>query len=271
MARLSFGELGMSLRMQAALGDALRRKRRGLLLLTGPPGSGVSSTLNSLLFDFNPYPGPASGAPLDSESPSGPPPRISILEGFGRAGDAAELRLRLSRGEVVFVTLPCESVVHALRALLAFGVEAPELRASLRGCLNQRLVPRPCPECSLPVWGVTRLGSEFAPMVERLNLRAKENGDLSFLHSRGCAHCRNTGTRGRIAIFEWMDPVCLDEPKPEASAEAWLSQFEMQSRSFPCSHGSGAYISFGEDLREKIADRKIAIETGMRCVEPVNS
>lgn len=247
MSRLPFHELGFSLPMRAAMGEALLARRGGLLLVTSPRAAGRSTTLTAIVFDFSPYP-----------QNLGKVSRASIVEDVADPRAAEIVRERLSKGECVFATMLADSLPEAFSTLVGLGIPASELSSNLRGALNQRLARRACEACQVPVFPATRIAAGYYVSAQRLRLA--DANDTPFVSCRGCRECQGSGARGKIGLFEWMNPVCLSKLPPGSSPEAVRSFVESGRRDFASRLGMGAYIGLREDLREKVLSRCVAIE-----------
>jgi general secretion pathway protein E len=122
-----------------------------------------------------------------------------IMVGEVRNRETAQVAAQAALlGRLVLSTLHTNSAAAAVTRLRDMGLEDYLLAAVLRGVLAQRLVRRLCPACRQ---------SHPAPpeLVRRLDLAARGNGSPPMLfHAPGCAECRNTGYRGRFAIAEFL-------------------------------------------------------------------
>jgi len=193
----------------------------GIILVTGPTGSGKTTTLYSALTFLN---RPDTKIitledPVEYELPVINQAQINTAKGFTfakglrailrqdpdillvgeiRDKETAQLAIRAAlTGHLVFSTLHTNSAAGAIPRLLDMGVEAFLLSASLISVLAQRLVRKVCPEC----------GENIKPSEDQLRLLGLEPGDLpaeGVPQGRGCPVCRDSGYRGRMAIFEYL-------------------------------------------------------------------
>ncbi len=193
----------------------------GIILVTGPTGSGKTTTLYSALTFLN---RPDTKIitledPVEYELPMINQAQISTAKGFTfakglrailrqdpdillvgeiRDVETAQLAIRAAlTGHLVFSTLHTNSAAGAIPRLLDMGVEPFLLSASLISVLAQRLVRKVCPECQTMV----------QPSAEQSQLLDLQPGDLpeeGVPFGPGCAVCRETGYRGRLAIFEYL-------------------------------------------------------------------
>lgn len=223
-ARLyTLGELGMD-RATLVRFRRLIRQDHGLLLVTGPTGSGKSTTLYAALQEID----TTNQNVLTLEDPieyqlegvsqtqinekkgmtfaSGlrnvlrQDPDI-IMVGEIRDQETAAMAIQASlTGHLVFSTLHTNDAASAVTRLLDLGIEPYLVASSLLAALAQRLVRRICPACRMA-----------ASDEEREAFRRIANAEASdhISMGRGCADCRGTGFRGRIGLFELL---ILDDP-----------------------------------------------------------
>nr|MEE4268854.1 GspE/PulE family protein [Candidatus Krumholzibacteria bacterium] len=204
--------------------DKFRRditKPNGIVLVTGPTGSGKTTTLYSALTYLNK---PNTKIitledPVEYELPVINQAQINNAKGFTfakglrailrqdpdillvgeiRDVETAQLAIRASlTGHLVFSTLHTNSAAGAIPRLLDMGVEPFLLSATLISVLAQRLVRTNCPDCGQPV--------EPDPVdMKILGLEAADLAGASIKAGPGCNLCRQTGYRGRMAVFEYL-------------------------------------------------------------------
>jgi type II secretory ATPase GspE/PulE/Tfp pilus assembly ATPase PilB-like protein len=215
---LQFGldRLDMS-EKQIATVKGLLTQPNGIILVTGPTGSGKSTTLYSFLTSINAVtrriitieepveyrlPGVSQ---IDVKSEIGltfanglrailrQDPNI-VMVGEIRDFETSEIAIRAAMtGHLVFSTLHTNDAVSGITRLLDMGIE-PFLLASVVRCfLAQRLVRTICPDCKTEAgYPVEYLAEIGAPIPK----------DFKFYKGAGCEHCRQTGYRGRTAIYE---------------------------------------------------------------------
>ncbi len=211
-------ELGMA----ADTLDAFRRlagRAHGILLATGPTGSGKTTTLYAALGLRR----PAEEKVITVEDPvEYHLPEVTQVPVHPRAGVtfAAALRSLLRQdpdvmmvgemrdsetagiavqaamtGHLVFSTLHTNDAASAITRLIDLRVEPYMIAATLEGILAQRLVRRVCPDCR----------ERYRPDPAAASLLVGGPvGDLVLERGRGCAGCRNTGYRGRTGVFELL-------------------------------------------------------------------
>lgn len=197
----------------------LIRHTHGIVLITGPTGSGKTSTLYTALKRLNtdevnivtvedPIEYQVDGInQVQVNTTTGltfasglrailrQDPNI-IMVGEIRDGETAEIAVRAAlTGHLVLSTLHTNDAVAAMTRLIDMGVEPFLVASSFVGVVGQRLVRRVCHECAQP----------FIPNAEEA--RMLEVRGLTLTHLRqgaGCASCNRTGYRGRVAIQEVM-------------------------------------------------------------------
>jgi len=193
----------------------------GILLVTGPTGSGKTTTLYSALSEINKI----EDKILTAEDPveydiagliqcpindavgmtfqkalraflRQDPDRI--LVGEIRDFETAQIAIEASlTGHFVFSTLHTNDAASTVTRLMDMGVEPFLIASSLAGVLGQRLIRRVCKNCR----------TFYTPSdedLDRLNLERAQVGDHKFCYGRGCEECNNTGYRGRKALTELM-------------------------------------------------------------------
>ena len=198
----------------------------GMILVTGPTGSGKTSTLYTTLAKINspenkiitleePVEYQLSGVNQIQVNPKiglsfanglrsivRQDPDI-ILVGEIRDKETAEIAVQSAlTGHLLFSTLHTNDAAGAVTRLLDMGVESFLLSSTLLGVLAQRLVRVICPHCKVPVVPDERL-------VKTMTKELGEEPDIAFYAGEGCEECRHTGFRGRTAIFEYL-PIDRD-------------------------------------------------------------
>ena len=193
----------------------------GILLVTGPTGSGKTTTLYSALSEIN----KVEDKILTAEDPveydieglvqcpindavgmtfqkalraflRQDPDRI--LVGEIRDFETAQIAIEASlTGHFVFSTLHTNDAASTVTRLMDMGVEPFLIASSLAGVLGQRLIRRVCPQCK----------TFYTPTdedLDRLNLERAQVEGKQFCYGRGCELCSNTGYKGRKALTELM-------------------------------------------------------------------
>ena len=218
--RPGLSDLGFSAEVRVRV-EKLITLPDGLLLVTGPTGSGKTTTLYGCLQQLNrpdrkiitvedPVEYQLSGinqVPVRHEigMTFGSALRAmlrqapnTIMVGEIRDLETAEIALNASlTGHMVFSTLHTNDAPGAIARLADLGVKPFLLSASLRAILAQRLVRKTCLRCRQPyVPTATELGA--------LNLSPADAAAATFMRGSGCPECHGTGYRGRTGIFELL-------------------------------------------------------------------
>jgi general secretion pathway protein E len=224
---LDFARIGMSAENRAAM-ERLLGEPHGILIVTGPTGSGKTTTLATAISMLN---DPARKIvtvedPIEYQIPGIHQTQIKpsigltfatalrsflrhdpdiIMVGEMRDTETAGIGIQAAlTGHLVLTTLHTNSAADAVVRLSDMGVEPFLIAASLRGVLGQRLVRRLCERCKVPdpsqadtVRALCRRHGFAAP---------KEQG---FHRGVGCPACGQTGYRGRVGVFEVLrvDPA----------------------------------------------------------------
>ena len=213
-------DLGLSENMESEVRESLDAPH-GVLLVTGPTGSGKTTTLYALLQEIN---RPDIGIftledPVEMTLPGIRQTQIRedigltfgtalrsllrqdpdvILVGETRDAETATLMVRAAlTGHLVFSTLHTNDAPGAIPRLLDMGVEPCLLPDSLIAVMAQRLVRRLCTQCRRPGSGPLASAAQHSP---------DSSGTVvppPWIPC-GCPECRNTGFRGRVALFEIM-------------------------------------------------------------------
>lgn len=203
----------------------------GMILMTGPTGSGKSTTLYSLLKVLNveerniitledPIEYNIEGLNQSQIKPeigytfaSGlrtilrQDPNV-IMVGEIRDGETAELAVHAAlTGHLMFSTLHTNTAIGAIPRLIDMGIEPFLLSSSLRIVAAQRLVRRICEKCKEKITVPQSVKNAIKKAVEGISeTELKKYGvdlsEINFYHGKGCDYCNGTGLKGRIAIFE---------------------------------------------------------------------
>lgn len=121
-----------------------------------------------------------------------------ILIGEIRDKETVEIAIKASlTGHLVLSTFHTNDAPSAISRLIYMGIEPFLLASSLNLIIAQRLVRKICEHCKEPV----TLSEE---VLKRLNIDPKETKDAVFYHGRGCNMCGDTGCLGRLPIFEFL-------------------------------------------------------------------
>jgi general secretion pathway protein E len=216
----SFTDLGFSPEDQQRWEGMIRRKH-GIILITGPTGSGKTTTLYSTLkqlatrevnvctiedpiemveSSFNQMQVQDN---IDLTFESGVKALLRqdpdiIMIGEIRNLETAQIAIQAAlTGHLVFSTLHTNDAPSALTRLLELGVPSYLIKASLIGVVAQRLVRMLCPQCK-------REAPLDQPLWAQLTQRWTVTQPSKMFEPVGCLHCRETGYKGRSGIYEIM-------------------------------------------------------------------
>lgn len=229
-SRLYLEHLGMP--------DVIRNRFRaaihaphGLVLVTGPTGSGKSTTLYAALNELNSPDKKIITAedPVEYRLPRMNQVQVNtkigldfaeilraalrqdpdiMLIGEMRDNLTVEIAIRAAMtGHLVLSTLHTNDAKHSLERLLDMGSEGYLIATVLRAVVAQRLVRRICTSCKYPI----SIDKQQATWLN--TVASSDISDVKFYHGNGCARCHNTGYFGRIGIYEILE---LDEGMLEA-------------------------------------------------------
>jgi type IV pilus assembly protein PilB len=193
----------------------------GIFIVTGPTGSGKTTTLYSALREVNSVETKILTAedPVEYEIDGIMQVAVNhqvgldfsralraflrqdpdkIMVGEIRDLETAQIAVQASlTGHVVLSTLHTNDAPGAVTRLIDMGLEPFLISASLEAILAQRLIRRICPSCR----------TAYEPghdLIEMLDVDPLEIADKDFFYGDGCAECSNTGYRGRIGLFEMI-------------------------------------------------------------------
>lgn len=245
----------------------------GILVVTGPTGSGKTTTLYSLLSHKNTeevnimtledpveYPVTLMRQTSVSEvnkvdfangirSIMRQDPDI-ILVGEVRDQDTATMAFRAAMtGHQVFTTLHTNSALGAFSRLADIGVSSDIMVGNVIGVVAQRLVRVLCPHCKT---------AEKPSAEERKILDVKRNQSLQFFKAKGCKRCNDTGYRGRMAIIELLR---IDEDFDALIARrAHLDELKKLAE-------DKGFVTLADDGVRRILEGYTSIEEVMRVID----
>jgi type IV pilus assembly protein PilB len=244
VVHLDLNRLGLTPNLLVAFRELIH-KPNGIILVTGPTGSGKTTTLYSALNELNEVTDKliTTEDPVEYEIEGICQVPINadigvtfanalrailrqdpdkILVGEIRDLETAQIAVQASlTGHTVFSTLHTNDAPSTISRLRDMGVEPFLITATVEGILAQRLVRKICEECRTP----------FDPGPEQLmelNLRAEDAKNKTFYYGRGCQRCNNTGYKGRCGIYELV--VMNDELRDLISAGASTDQLRTACR-----------------------------------------
>jgi type IV pilus assembly protein PilB len=218
--QLDITQLGMPPDVFNGINEIIRRPN-GIFIVTGPTGSGKTTTLYSGLrivntpdlkiltaedpveyeieglmqVPVNPLVGLTFASALRSFLRQDPD---IIMVGEIRDLETAQISIQASlTGHLVLSTLHTNDAPGAVTRLIDMGVEPFLIASSLEAVLAQRLVRRICPHCK----------SAYEPadsLLGPLGISRTSVGDRQFFSGHGCGVCNQTGYKGRLGIYEWL-------------------------------------------------------------------
>jgi type IV pilus assembly protein PilB len=221
VVKLDLGVLGLPKRIYDYIVEVIE-KPNGIFIVTGPTGSGKTTTLYACLNRIN----TDDAKLLTAEEPveyeiegiQQVPVQESIGLTFGRCLRAflrqdpdrimvgetrdletAQIAIQASlTGHLVFTTLHTNDAPGAVARLIDMGVEPFLIASSLEGVLGQRLVRKICTNCRTPY-------EPSETVLRQIGLSIHDIGDKNFYYGTGCAECNQTGYKGRKGIYELLD------------------------------------------------------------------
>ncbi len=248
---VSLDELGLR-DSQLDLLKLMLARPEGILLVTGPTGSGKTTTLYSILAHRNEegvnvmtLEDPVEYAvPMVRQTSLSDAVRMNFADGIRslmrqdpdiilvgeiRDRDTAEMAFRAAMtGHQVFSTLHSNSALRSLPRLLDLGITPEVISGNVIGIVAQRLVRKLCPHCRAPY---------LASDAERRLLGVTDDTPLTLYRPVGCAHCGHRGYRGRLALIEAVrfdrtidDLIARRAPLGEIERHAREIGFEPLSR-----------------------------------------
>ncbi len=230
------------------------RKPNGMVLVTGPTGSGKTTTLYGALSEVN---DPEKKIITVEDPVEYRLPRVNqvqvnpkiglnfanvlrtalrqdpdiVLVGEMRDQETAEIGLRAAiTGHMVLSTLHTNDAVSTAIRLIDMGAEGYLVATALEAVIAQRLIRKICDSCS----------TDYEPNLHEKawlkNLAGEEAHFSGFRHGQGCPHCNNTGYSGRIGVFELLE---IDEPLADALRRSDSADFTRLANAKPDFHTLG--------------------------------
>ena len=264
--RLSLSDLGMQEDVKNGFNAALRRPN-GILLVTGPTGSGKTTTLYASLSQLNDgsrniltVEDPVEYA-LDGVGQTQVNNKVGmsfsaglrailrqdpdvVMVGEIRDPETTEIAVQAAlTGHLVLSTVHTNSAIAAIPRLRDMGVEAFLLASTITGIAAQRLVRRLCPHCKQP--------HDLSDLTRKELGLPPKNGQTIYT-AIGCGECNGIGYEGRLGLYEYVemddtlrDMIHLGASETEMSAHAFKSrQTLLQS--------GVAHILAGETTAEEV-------------------
>ncbi len=212
-------------------------KPNGLVLLTGPTGSGKTTTLYSFLRTVN---SPETKIitiedPIEyhlkgiNQTQVDPKKNYTFLSGLrsalrqdpdiimvGEIRDAETAKIAINAsltGHLVFSTLHTNNAAGTIPRLIDLGINPKIIEAALNLSIAQRLLRKLCPDCRQPINPTTEQTEILSAVCQNIKIKRPEislpEAPYQIWQAAGCAACNHTGYRGRQGIFE---AVIIDSP-----------------------------------------------------------
>lgn len=243
----------------------------GMVLVTGPTGSGKTTTLYAALNHVN---SPANKIITAEDPVEYRLERVNqvqvnakigldfaavlrtalrqdpdiVLVGEMRDTETMEMGLRAAMtGHLVFSTLHTTNAITTLTRLLDMGAEGFLIASSLHGVLAQRLMRRLCDSCAEPM--------ALTPQQQTFVARYFGPGAPEFQHGMGCTYCNMTGYRGRVGIYELLE---IDAALADAIRRGDIAKFGQIAKKQP------GFVSLARRALGYAAAGKTSIEEVMR-------
>ncbi len=203
--------------------DRILKHPHGIMLVTGPTGSGKSTTLYTALSELNTedvnivtVEDPVE-ANVDGVNQVHVNPKVDltfasalrailrqdpdiIMIGEIRDNETADIAVKAAiTGHLVVSTLHTNSAASTVTRLEDMGIENYLIADSVVGIIAQRLVRRLCPECK------KKVELSDLPEEDKKSLNIQEGEQVTIYEKVGCPMCNNTGYKGRIGIYEIME------------------------------------------------------------------
>ncbi len=269
--RFTLGKLGMSEDYRAKI-DVLLKKPNGIVLVTGPTGSGKSTTLYTFLSELNkverrivtiedPVENKLAGIVQIAVKPEigltfaaglrsilrGDPNVVMI--GEMRDLETAEIAVRASlTGHLVFSTLHTNDSLGGITRLVEMGIEPFLVSSSVRALIAQRLVRALCEHCRRPA-------KHDWEELKAFGLVVSPSDRLFSAGPGGCKACNATGYRGRLAIYE----IALLSPAMSHLVTKRASEAEMMQQA-----RSEGFVTMREYGWRKVKEGLTSVEEVLR-------
>ncbi len=276
VVNLSLSNVGMDEAILERFRHAIDRPN-GIILVTGPTGSGKTTTLYSALTELNdpgeklittedPVEYDIDGIvqiPIDADvgvtfasclrailrqDPD------TILVGEIRDLETADIAIQAAlTGHLVFSTLHTNDAAATVTRLTDMGIQPFMICATVEAILAQRLVRRVCPKCREEI-------RVSADLLFELGMERDQLGDRKFYRGTGCDGCNNTGYKGRVGLFELMilNDLIRDMVMANASTDELRNQAQKDGmitlREFGMGLAALGITSLEEVVRETIEE-----------------
>ncbi len=270
---LRLESLGLSKTDQEKVKEMLSH-RKGLILITGPTGSGKTTSLYAMLnqinhssiniitvenpieyhlpgitqVQINPESGLTFAAALRSILRQDP---NVILIGEIRDAETAQIAMRAAlTGHLVISTLHTNDAPSAVTRLIDLGVPNFLISSLLIGVIGQRLLRQVCPDCKTPVPPTDEEKKAF-------NITESHPKKIHFLKGNGCKSCHNSGFKGRNAVYEIL---------PMNSKLRDVLSLNPTEQQFKTACRDSGFVSMYENGLQKVKEGITSYSEVMRCV-----
>ncbi|MEM6886084.1 MAG: GspE/PulE family protein, partial [Verrucomicrobiota bacterium] len=198
------------------------KKPHGIFVVTGPTGSGKTTTLYSCIREINTIDSKILTAEDPVEYELEGIQQVQVNEGIGltfarvlraflrqdpnkilvgetRDLQTAQIAIQASlTGHLVLSSLHTNDSPGAVTRLVDMGIEPFRISATLEGVLGQRLIRKVCPDCRTPY-------EPTESVLAQVGLSIHDIGDKAFYYGEGCETCNQTGYKGRKGIYELLN------------------------------------------------------------------
>jgi len=287
---LEFADLGLRGKAFADLEEEIK-KPNGMIITTGPTGSGKTTTLYAILIKLNtpgnkiltledPVEYRIAGISQSQVDPSKDytfatglrsllrqDPDI-IMVGEVRDMEAADISINASlTGHLVATTLHTNDSSGAIPRLIAMGVKPFLLPPALNAIIGQRLVRRICEHCKIETELDNKTMSQVLAILNKIpqdsGSKPKDLKNLKFYKGKGCEVCHDIGYKGRVGIFELMTMNPDYEPLILAGH---VSEYDMKRISLK--HGM---VTMAQDGLLKAMDGITSVEEVFRVSKDISA
>jgi len=255
--------------------ETIVKKPYGMILATGPTGSGKSTTLYAVLQEINT---PDLNIITLEDPVEYRVPKIRQAQLNRRAGmtfasglrsilrqdpdvvmvgeirdfETANIAIQASlTGHKLLSTVHTNDAAGAITRLMDMGVEPFLVSSSLLAAIGQRLVRRVCKHCQ----------EEYTPEKKLLDfwgISEKEAEDIRFIRGRGCHYCKDTGYRGRLGVYE----ILINDEQIQGMILRRASSHEITR----AAHKAGNFRVMREDVLEKAKQGLTTLEEATAAV-----
>lgn len=274
-AVFSLQSLGLNEQMRAAF-EKLIKRPYGMILETGPTGSGKTTTLYAALNRINTIEKNIVTIedPVEYKLPMIRQIPVNVKAGLGfaqalrsilrqdpdvimvgeiRDKETVEIAVQSAlTGHLVFSTLHANSAAGVITRLLDMKIEPFLVSSAVIGILSQRLVRKICERCKIE----DKASKEILESVKEML-----PGNFTAFKGRGCRFCNNTGSKGRIGIFELA--TMQESLQKKVLMRASTDEIEQEMKSL-------GFKTMREDAFDKVGQGIISLEEAMKAVDMVN-